>query len=311
VVKTTTQTLLDHLSAQGFHGRILPIHRLDDLREGIEGPHRQGLLDEAFYQERLTVFQFGPPADLAGARSIIIVANPQPQVRLVFVWEAQKLSLILPPTYVYRQPDKAVHDTLLEALGPAGLTVARAVLPVKLLAVRSGLGRYGRNNVCYVPGFGSFHRLVAFYSDLPCGEDPWRDLEMMDSCHNCTACLRRCPTGAIAEDRFLLHAERCLTLHNERAGEFSAWVDSSWHNSLVGCLHCQRVCPENKAQLGWIEPGPEFSQQETALLLDSTPAGQLPAATAEKLDRFDLLECLDVLPRNLSALLVQAPRRGL
>lgn len=55
---------------------------------------------------------------------------------------------------------------------------------------------------------GSFHEPAAFYSDLPCREDNWQELQMVERCQNCSACLRKCPTGAITSERFLLHAER-------------------------------------------------------------------------------------------------------
>jgi epoxyqueuosine reductase len=89
-----------------------------------------------------------------------------------------------------------------------------------------------------------------------------------------------------------------------RAGDFPfpAWLDPSWHNCLVGCLHCQRVCPQNKDFLEWVEEGAEFSQEETALILDGVPSDQLPASTVRKLEQLDLIEYLDGLPRNLSAL---------
>ncbi|MFB0533733.1 MAG: 4Fe-4S double cluster binding domain-containing protein, partial [Anaerolineae bacterium] len=158
---------------------------------------------------------------------------------------------------------------------------------------------------CYVPGMGSFHRLVAFYSDLPCQEDNWQELQMMESCQNCSACLVSCPTGAITSERFLLRAERCITFHNERAGDFPfpAWLDPSWHNCLIGCLHCQRVCPQNKDFLEWVEEGAEFSQEETALILEGVPLDQLPATTATQWKQLGLDEDYDIFPRNLRVLL--------
>jgi len=66
---------------------------------------------------------------------------------------------------------------------------------------------------------------------------------------------------------------------------------------------CQRVCPENKEFLAWIEEGAEFSQEETALLLEGIALDKLPAALVEKLARWDLVDLLDILPRNLGVLL--------
>ena len=320
-----TEELFSQLEERGYKGRIVSIQHLNDLQEEIKGHHRQGFFDEEFYQERLTGFAFSPPDGFPGARSLIVVAIPQPQIRVVFTWNGERLPLIIPPTYVaYEETNKQVEDLLAGILGPAGYRVAQAALPKKLLAVRSGLGAYGKNNICYVPGMGSFHRLAAFYSDLPCQEDNWQESQMMENCQNCSACLRKCPTGAIpsaspstglraglrtgTSERFLLRAERCITFHNERGSDFPfpAWLDPSWHNCLVGCLHCQRVCPQNKDFLEWIEGKEEFSQEETALLLEGGSLDQLPAATVRKLKQLDLIEYLDGLPRNLSVLFDKA-----
>ena len=239
------------------------------------------------------------------------------------------MRFIIPPTYFEQETENLVRELLAGVLEPAGYRVAEAVLPKKLLAVRSGLAAYGKNNISYVPGMGSFYGLVAVYSDLPPQEENWREPQMMESCQNCSACLRHCPVGAIpsappfdpsaglransaqgglrtgSSERFLLHAERCITFHNEKAGDvpFPAWIDPSWHNCLIGCLHCQKVCPQNKEFLHWVEERVEFSQEETALLLQGVALDQLPPGTAKKLEQSDVVELLDVLPRNLGVLL--------
>jgi epoxyqueuosine reductase len=82
-------------------------------------------------------------------------------------------------------------------------------------------------------------------------------------------------------------------------------MDPSWHNCLVGCLLCQRVCPENRDVRHWVEEGAEFSRSETAMLLMGIPFDELPAATAEKLERVNLDAYAEVLPRNLNALVRQ------
>ncbi len=212
----------------------------------------------------------------------------------------------MPPTYLHwKETDQQVQDLIAEIVGAQGYRVVQAALLEKLLAVHSGLGAYGRNNVCYVDGLGSFHRPVGLVSDLPCPEDTWQESRVMERCQTCQARLRACPSGAITAERFLIHAKRCLTFCNEKPGSvpFPAWVDPVWRNYLVGCMICQRVCPENKEFLGWIEEGAEFSEEETALLLKRILPDQLPAALMEKLARWDLVDLLDVLPRNLSVFL--------
>ena len=323
------EELFSQLKEWGYEGRIVSIQHLGDLQEEIEGRYKQGFFDQELYQTYLAAFTFSPPDGLPEARSMIVVAIPQPQTRVTFAWacpersrrgsrrgsrrDGEPVRFIIPPTYFEQETENRVRELLAGVLEPAGYRVAEAVLPKKLLAVRSGLAAYGKNNISYVPGMGSFYGLVAVYSDLPPQEENWQEPQMMESCQNCSACLRHCPVGAIpsaplrpgSSERFLLHAERCITFHNEKAGDvpFPAWIDPSWHNCLIGCLHCQRVCPQNKEFLNWVEERVEFSQEETALLLQGVALDQLPPGTAKKLEQSDMVELLDVLPRNLGVLL--------
>jgi epoxyqueuosine reductase len=66
---------------------------------------------------------------------------------------------------------------------------------------------------------------------------------------------------------------------------------------------CQRVCPENKEFLEWVEEGAEFSAEETTLLLEGVPPNQLPDVLMEKLAQWDMVDMLDILPRNLGVFL--------
>jgi epoxyqueuosine reductase len=198
-----------------------------------------------------------------------------------------------------------VKEAVAEPLAAAGRTSAPALLPVKTLATSCGLAEYGRNNITYVPGMGSFHRLVAVFTDLPADEDTWQEPKRLAACDRCRACREACPTAAIGDDRFLLHAELCLTFWNEKPGDvqFPSWINPAWHNCLVGCMRCQDVCPENRAVLGNIEPTTEFSEAETELLLAGTGFANLSAATRRKLEEHDLAAALESFPRNLNALL--------
>ncbi len=305
-MKTTIEDLICNLESQGLQGRVVSIKHTKDLQLQLDRQYTQGLLAEEFYQERLQFYQFTPPGDMPIAESLIIVAVPRPQTPVIFNLNGEKHMLVLPPTYagyeyIYRQ----VGAHLASILAPDGYSVSPARLPLKLLAACSGLTEYGRNNVTYIPGMGSFFQLTAYYSNIPAPDKPWQEPRMLERCNTCRACLIKCPTGAISDDRFLLHAERCLVFHNERPAThpFPSWIEPGVHHCLMGCMVCQQFCPEDKPFLGWFEAEVGFSEDETRLLLKGATHNQLPTETLKKLEQLELLGDLDKLPRNLSVLL--------
>jgi epoxyqueuosine reductase len=164
------------------------------------------------------------------------------------------------------------------------------------------MAKYGKNNIAYVEGLGSFIRLKAFVSDMPTDRGDWLEPQVMKECDRCKACLKGCPTKAIVPERFLIHAERCITFLNEWPEEFPEWIKPAWHNSIIGCMKCQLVCPVNKPFVKWMEEGETFTEAESELLLKGVPLDNIPPETAHKLKRGYMLEYLDVLPRNLRVL---------
>jgi len=236
---------------------------------------------------------------------VIVAAARQPKVRVRFNHSGRTHAYAIPPTY-----DRSIDDEVLAAIRSSldghRCETRGARLPWKSLAVRSGLASYGRNNITFVEGWGSYVRLTGFYSDLPCPEEAWQEPLAMKACEHCRACLDACPSGAIGEERFLLKAQRCITLYNEETPDFPGWVDPSWHNSLIGCMACQDVCPANCANVDWLEGDVEFSEDETGLLLEGRPPDKLPAEVVRKLEAADLLVAYEVLPRNLRVLLEAA-----
>jgi epoxyqueuosine reductase len=294
-------TLYDELAKDGYQCKMISSDHIHDLQSEIESQYRQGLFDEEFYTEELTDFDFKIADSFAGSTSLIIVAAPQPQVRVTFNWQGESHRAIIPPTYSYAT-DRIIQKLLERQLNPAGFQVKKANLPWKLLAVRSGLAQYGKNNITYVAGMGSYHRLVAFVSDFPEIEDHWHEPQVLERCENCKACMNVCPTGAITPDRFLLNGSRCLTFHNERKEEFPPWISPSWHNCLVGCLYCQKACPVNKDVVKSVKEGPVFSEKETAFILQGQPQNKDSQSARQKLESLDMAGYLPVLGRNLKVL---------
>jgi epoxyqueuosine reductase len=300
------EKLFNLIEERGWRGRIVPISHLTDLRYAIISRVEQGLIDEKLYRDQLSFFSFDPPADLPSIRSIIIIAVPTPQMRIIYQWQGRHIPVIVPPTYVsYTPRTNNIQEVLAAWLKKDGYYLAKPQLPLKTLAVYSGLAKYGRNNICYIDGMGSFIQLVGAYSDLSCDNDPWQEPKKLDRCESCTACLQHCPTKAISTNRFLLHAENCLTYHNEAANDFPRWINSSWHHCLIGCMRCQTICPENRAVIKWFEDRAEFSEQETALFIQGKPLDQLPKDMVIKIKSLEINEEYHLLCRNLSMIIKQ------
>jgi epoxyqueuosine reductase len=302
-----TSAVHEILEKNGFKGKIVSINHVGELQREIETHHQKGYLDETLYDRYLSNFDFDLADNFPEARSLIIVTAPQPQVRVSFRWQDRVYPCIIPPTYSLAT-DKLIDGCLKKLLKPAGFHLEKKKLPEKLLSVRSGLARYGKNNITYVPGMGSFHRPALFASDLPCSEDNWRQSSILKTCDGCTACMDACPTGAISSNRFLLYAQRCITFRNEQREKFPDWLDPSWHNCIVGCIYCQKSCPMNRKFTDWIEDGMAFDEHETGFLLNASPEAIIPEETVVKLEKLGMMEYAAVLGRNLKVLIEKRRR---
>jgi epoxyqueuosine reductase len=301
-IKNITKTIDEKMKQEGWQAKIVSIEHVRDLQKEIQGHHQNGRLDQELYDAYLDRFDFNISEKSNDAKSLIVVSVPQPHIRVTFTWQGQTYPGIIPSTYS-SVTDHQIKNRLEGLLKPQGNNLEQTRLPDKLLAVRSGLAGYGKNNITYVPGMGSLHRLAVFVSDFPCAADNWGEVKTLKTCDGCTACMDACPTGAIVSDRFLIHAEHCITFHNERKAAFPKWLDPSWHNCLVGCLFCQNACPMNKKFLNWIEDGAAFSEKETGYFFKGVMPDNMPKIMVEKLEKLGMKEYTGVLGRNLEAIL--------
>ena len=297
--------------AHGDRAVVVPAQRLQELRRDIDRLKHDNVLND--FQRHIVdgIYALDTPDVGLEVRSIVVVATPSVAATITLTRRGRSIPVSIPPGYVGNvSAPIAIERYLNEALSPMGHRVRHAPrIPKKLLAVRSGLGVYGRNNLCYVEGMGSLLNLVAFYSDAPCPEGVWRPVRAMDACRGCEACLSACPTGAIMRDRFLIDNTRCLTYLNEVGKEydgFPEWAPPSAHHTAYGCSRCLEVCPENRAYIG--RPGVQvaFTEEETDLLLQGLPLEDLSAGLQAKVNALDMAGYLGALPRNLRALGVTA-----
>ena len=229
---------------------------------------------------------------------------PQPVTRLKFEWQGNIYPAEIAPNYIFKDDETHAEEKLNAVLGPHGYKIVKARLALKTLAVRSGLAECGRNNISYISEFGSFYRLMAFYTDCPCEEDNWGDVKEMKICENCSLCLENCPTGSISSERFLIRAEKCLGSLNQREPNSSHWVQlqPDWLNAFIGCMSCQSICPVNKSFLTNILDGGSFSEEQTYEILHRIPLVDLSEETRRKVEKIGI-GTYPLLASNLSALI--------
>ena len=295
------------LSTHGDQGVLIPLSRLKELQANLVQLKAENELNhfQNFVVDELYSFDL-PETDFQ-IQSILLVATPSPAVvELEFSMDGRRLSTVLPASYIdkFASP-RRIEKYLAPWLAEHGYHILHAPrLPHKLLAVRSGLARYGRNNITYVEGMGSFINLNPFFTDMPNNSDAWGAIQSLPECVTCRRCCHVCPTQAILPERFLIDNERCLTYFNEADSQwhFPDWMDASIHHTLYGCLRCQTVCPVNQPYCHKKGISVSFDEEETRILLQGAHYEQLSEPLRTKVDALEMHDYLAALPRNLLAL---------
>jgi epoxyqueuosine reductase len=291
-----------------FRHRTISVDHLKELQADIDRLENEGKISRnEVFRGYISNKKFRLPEDFPNAKSLIIIAVFMKPMLVNFRLGEKKHEIVLPPAYYDDGlTEEMLHDYILKkVIREPGHRIERARVHLKLLAVRSGLGKYGRNNLCYVEGMGSTLYLYGFFTDYPC-EDNWTDVSMMDNCRNCRICMNNCPNKCISEENFVIDVSRCLSLFNEVKGEFPEWIQPDAHNALMGCFRCQSCCPANREVIKLAGRLEDVTEEETRKILDGTPDKELLDSLSRKLKGFyptQSEEDFPVLMRNLRVLL--------
>jgi epoxyqueuosine reductase len=294
--------------------RTMSVEHLPRLQEDIDQLRRENKLSpHPVFRSYIDPMKFILPKDFPRARSVIVMAVFTRAMTATFHLDGRGHEVVIPPQYYddgisLEDLNGIVRD---EIIGGPGPRVERAKgFHLKPLAVRSGLGRYGRNNICFVDGFGTYVTLYGFLTDHSFPDDHWGELALMEACRECPLCYSLCPTGAIRKENFVIDVGRCITLYGEIDGTFPNFILPSMHNALMGCLACQARCPVNEkvpGNMGRFEE--DVTEDETRRILAGTPDEELLKSLTRKLKGFGPATSKEQFPiftRNLRPLIRKA-----
>ena len=302
---------IDPSQIPSYKFRILPIGRFPQLQSEYNAARNNSQLGRhKMYLDQIAPLNFRVPGEFPNAKSAIVMAAYSKNMYSKFWLDGQSYRIMIPFQYYNddMNSDKLkgiIQRDIIKNSGPRIMDVSSKV-PLKLLAARSGLGRYARNGLVFVDGMGSYNVLYAFLTDHSFAEDNWTNLQILDECNRCHACVRTCPTGCVSRWNNSVNIDKCLTLYNENPGQFPNYILGSMHHALMGCMQCKSPCPANAgiAELsGTLE---DISEEETRKILKGTPDDALLKSLQRKLRQFRAAASKDqfpILKRNLSVLI--------
>ena len=115
------------------------------------------------------------------------------------------------------------------------------------LAIKAGLGEYGRHGLLITREYGPRVRLGKVFTDMPLAHDRPVRFGVKETCDVCRACTNGCPAKAIAD------GEPSTLVHNRSNIQgISKWTTDAekcfrfWANQNTDCSICVRVCPYNR-----------------------------------------------------------------
>ena len=285
--------------------KLVRIDCLDSVKKEYEDNLRKEILSKKLYKLYLESMAFDYSKILPSAKSILITSFPSFPSEAEMTYNEKVYRATIPPTYsVSIFEGMNFHSYLKEIFNKNNYQIQYVKLPQKYLAVRSGLTKYGRNNICYDDEYGSFLTVDTLLTDLETDEHLSGKFVLLDECSNCRKCLYACPTKALNENRFIIDAEKCITFMNENTDPIPYDLRKSVHNCWVGCMNCQIVCPKNeKVKDQKINPV-KFTLDETEFILNRKKE-KFPENILKKLEVLGILEYSELLTRNLKLLIMR------
>jgi epoxyqueuosine reductase len=283
-----------------YQFRSVSVEHVKQVKEWFDSLRRDKKLGSNPNFQSYIGFEFDHTKILKNARSLIVMSRKYGLASVTFKYKGKDIVILIPSGYWddYFSFDKAKALLRKDVFKGREVALEWSKLPLKTMAVRSGLAEYGLNNISFVKDFGSFHELLGFYTDQEM-EDQWGPLKTMPFCKGCSICKKACPTKCIRDEEFVIDIDHCLTLYNELPNAFPEWLPENVHHTMVGCLKCQWDCPANSGHTSQITNLATLTEEETSLILNQTKDEKLQKQIQEKLKlQYPYVGNFDYFSRN-------------
>jgi len=293
-----------------FKFRTMSVKHLPEIQNKMDQVLNSGKVSQnETFQSYIKDRKFQLPENFQDAKTIIVVAKFTNAATVNFNYNGKKYPTYIPPQY---WDDGTTLDALTEEVQKQvikskeyKLEIARGFF-MKRLATSCGLAKYGRNNIAYVDEYGTFITLFTFLTDWESPEDHYTEVQQLDLCDTCNLCLTQCPTGAIRKEEFIIDVSKCATLYNETDAAFPEDMPKSVHDSLMGCMQCQKKCPYNAKVMEHLTILEDISEEDTEKILTGKWNTEKMKSVAEKLNEYYPAtdeEYFPVFTKNLGVLI--------
>jgi len=119
-----------------------------------------------------------------------------------------------------------------------------SILPLKLAAIRAGLGWQGKHSLLISKTYGTFLALGGIVTNAELEQNT---AEERDRCLTCNKCQQACPLGAL-DQAYVLQKQQCLS-YLLQTDNMPKDAQAAMGNRVMDCEICQDVCPWNTKHL--------------------------------------------------------------
>lgn len=119
-----------------------------------------------------------------------------------------------------------------------------SILPLKLAAIRAGLGWQGKHSLLISKKYGTFLALGGIITNADLEHNTKEESNL---CGKCDKCQKACPLAAL-DQPYVLNINKCLSYHLQ-SEHLPEDAETVMENRVGDCEICQHACPWNKKHL--------------------------------------------------------------